>query len=188
MGRSPRHLWDQWWPSRSPTAEHDVRLAAHPHDRPAKRSGAHRDPRLFRGRPEPVHARDERLGRAGTAVVAQPPGTSRRHHRPTGWLPTHQSASRNRRRTGTTVGRNATPGAEPGWICRTPTARDRGGRLRATRGVLTTDREPCDWAISLFRRRDSVSYAWLTKQKQYSSKPPEPSPGARKCSLSTMWL
>jgi hypothetical protein len=28
----------------------------------------------------------------------------------------------------------------------------------------------------------------LMKQKQYSSMPPEPSPGARKCSLSTMWL
>jgi len=31
-------------------------------------------------------------------------------------------------------------------------------------------------------------YGPLTKQKQYSSTPPEPSPGARKCSLSTMWL
>jgi hypothetical protein len=28
----------------------------------------------------------------------------------------------------------------------------------------------------------------LMKQKQYSSMPPEPSPGARKCSLSTIWL
>ena len=33
-----------------------------------------------------------------------------------------------------------------------------------------------------------VVYCRLMKQKQYSSMPPEPSPGARKCSLSTMWL
>ena len=31
-------------------------------------------------------------------------------------------------------------------------------------------------------------YCRLMKQKQNSSMPPEPSPGARKCSLSTMWL
>src|SRR5512132_4147593 len=35
---------------------------------------------------------------------------------------------------------------------------------------------------------DNCRYARLIKQKQYSSRPPEPSPGARKCSLSTMWL
>jgi hypothetical protein len=34
----------------------------------------------------------------------------------------------------------------------------------------------------------TVVYERLIKQKQYSSRPPEPSPGARKCSLSTMWL
>ena len=33
-----------------------------------------------------------------------------------------------------------------------------------------------------------VVYGRLIKQKQYSSAPPEPSPGGRKCSLSTMWL
>ena len=37
-------------------------------------------------------------------------------------------------------------------------------------------------------RRATVAYGLLMKQKQYSSMPPEPSPGARKCSLSTMWL
>ena len=37
-------------------------------------------------------------------------------------------------------------------------------------------------------RRATVVYGRLIKQKQYSSDPPEPSPGARKCSLSTMWL
>src|SRR6266481_6249252 len=31
-----------------------------------------------------------------------------------------------------------------------------------------------------------VVHGRLTKQKQYSSNPPEPSPGARKCSLSTI--
>ena len=36
--------------------------------------------------------------------------------------------------------------------------------------------------------RLTVAYGRLIKQKQYSSTPPEPSPGARKCSLSTMWL
>src|SRR5688500_18621904 len=45
-------------------------------------------------------------------------------------------------------------------------------------------REPLDcqprWAAGC--------YGALIKQKQYSSTPPEPSPGARKCSLSTMWL
>ena len=33
-----------------------------------------------------------------------------------------------------------------------------------------------------------VVHLRVMKQKQYSSMPPEPSPGARKCSLSTMWL
>jgi hypothetical protein len=37
-------------------------------------------------------------------------------------------------------------------------------------------------------RRAAVAYGLLMKQKQYSSRPPEPSPGGRKCSLSTMWL
>src|SRR4029079_717261 len=41
-----------------------------------------------------------------------------------------------------------------------------------------------DWSTIVYL----VAYGRLTKQKQYSSKPPEPSPGARKCSLSTMWL
>lgn len=37
-------------------------------------------------------------------------------------------------------------------------------------------------------RRATVAYGLLMLQKQYSSMPPEPSPGGRKCSLSTMWL
>ena len=37
-------------------------------------------------------------------------------------------------------------------------------------------------------RRATVAYGPLMLQKQYSSMPPEPSPGGRKCSLSTMWL
>ena len=37
-------------------------------------------------------------------------------------------------------------------------------------------------------RRAAVAYGLLMKQKQYSSRPPEPSPGGRRCSLSTMWL
>ena len=37
-------------------------------------------------------------------------------------------------------------------------------------------------------RRAIVAYGLLMLQKQYSSMPPEPSPGGRKCSLSTMWL
>ena len=39
----------------------------------------------------------------------------------------------------------------------------------------------------LFRSR-VLLHGWLIKQKQNSSTPPEPSPGARKCSLSTIWL
>ena len=37
-------------------------------------------------------------------------------------------------------------------------------------------------------RRATVAYGLLMLQKQNSSMPPEPSPGGRKCSLSTMWL
>ena len=37
-------------------------------------------------------------------------------------------------------------------------------------------------------RRAAAAYGLLMLQKQYSSRPPEPSPGGRKCSLSTMWL
>jgi hypothetical protein len=36
--------------------------------------------------------------------------------------------------------------------------------------------------------RATVAYGLLMLQKQYSSIPPERSPGGRKCSLSTMWL
>jgi len=37
-------------------------------------------------------------------------------------------------------------------------------------------------------RIQPVAYGRLMLQKQNSSKPPEPSPGGRKCSWSTMWL
>ncbi len=65
----------------------------------------------------------------------------------------------------------------------------RAGQTARTVVRATLARTPA----SCLRRRlsrppTSPVYGRLMKQKQYSSKPPEPSPGARKCSLSTMWL
>jgi len=47
---------------------------------------------------------------------------------------------------------------------------------------------PCIWDQIRGSGSLGVVHGRLMKQKQYSSTPPEPSPGARKCSLSTMWL
>src|SRR5262249_39526814 len=64
MGRSSGAVPAHRRPLRTPAAvREDLRDDATPHDRPTLRGAADRHPRLLRGRAEPVHARDERLGR-----------------------------------------------------------------------------------------------------------------------------
>ena len=83
LGRPPSDLSGHRRPARPRAADGDVvRNDAPPHDRPTEWADPHGDARLLRGRPEPLHARDERVGRAGTGMVAQPPGDSRRDDRP----------------------------------------------------------------------------------------------------------
>jgi hypothetical protein len=62
-----------------------------------------------------------------------------------------------------------------------PAVRPSGEEETAGSGPLYLDRMRGSGALGVVHWR-------LMKQKQYSSTPPEPSPGARKCSLSTMWL
>ena len=81
-----------------------------------------------------------------------------------------------RRRLGSSLG---SPG--PGSRCH---AQD--GEARWPGG--TCPRKGCRSGPSRLVRSRLLLHGWLIKQKQYSSMPPEPSPGARKCSLSTMWL
>jgi len=66
--------------------------------------------------------------------------------------------------TSPTAMREALPGSTAGWPCRHDAVNER----------------TC--------KRAAAAYGLLMLQKQYSSRPPEPSPGGRKCSLSTMWL
>ena len=66
---------------------HQVRDAAPQHDRAALGGAAGRDHRLLRGWREPGHAGDERLGRHGARVVAEPPGAAGHGRRPQGWPP-----------------------------------------------------------------------------------------------------
>ena len=64
--------------------------------------------------------------------------------------------------------REALAGSTAGWPCRHDAVNER----------------TCERACE----RAPAAYGLLMLQKQYSSRPPEPSPGGRKCSLSTMWL
>ena len=60
-------------------------------------------------------------------------------------------------------------------------------RLNHGRSAASPSNHLVDGAMAPNASSD-YSGARLMKQKQYSSSPFEPSPGARKCSLSTMWL
>src|SRR6476661_6802846 len=79
---------------------------------------------------------------------------------------------------------------------------NRHGSVLNLRGLTVPDRRTLAWASvpewppsgecsragdGCYRPQGLV-HGRLMKQKQYSSRPPEPSPGARKCRWSTMWL
>src|SRR5262245_9547980 len=140
LGGPSRDLPRDRWPTRAtPTEREDVRPDAHPYDRPQERNGSHRDPRLLRGRPAPVHARDERLGRARAGVVAQPAGASRRLHRPARWFAHDPCPRRDRRRANPPVGRDAAPRAEPRRLRISPRPGNGACRVRATGpGLIAT--------------------------------------------------
>ena len=76
--RAPRRLSDERWPLGTVATEgHPLGHDAVDHHRPTHRPRAQRDPRLLRGRPEPCHPRDERLGRRRAGLVAEPAGRAR---------------------------------------------------------------------------------------------------------------
>ena len=83
LGRAPRHLPVHGRPARPAAADAGpVRDAAPDDGRAPLRQGARGDPRLLRGRPQPGHARDERLGRGRAGLVAEPPGPTGGPRRP----------------------------------------------------------------------------------------------------------
>ena len=104
--------------------------------------------------------------------VPRPPRRPRARRRPR--LRRRRAGQRN-------AGRPASLSADPPAGPRRGVARRDRVPRRRRRGVLLHLR------LSAVARHASTGQR-LTKQKQYSSNPPEPSPGARKCSLSTMWL
>ena len=82
------------------------------------------------------------------------------------------------------MGVSESPMTAPGAArCRTNRIAD----LHKERPCSVQEGGPPERASLLVRSR-LLLHGWLIKQKQYSSTPPEPSPGARKCSLSTIWL
>ncbi len=89
LGGAPRHVPAHRRALRPLAAggRHQVRDAAPQHDRAALGGAAGRDHRLLRGRREPRHAGDERVGRHGARVVAEPPGAAGHGRRPQGRPP-----------------------------------------------------------------------------------------------------
>ena len=77
VGRASRDLQGHRRPARdlAPEARQVGHDARHD-DRPQVRAGAQRHPGLLRGRPEPRHHGDERLGRGRAGLVAEPAGES----------------------------------------------------------------------------------------------------------------
>src|SRR6188508_69299 len=86
VGRPSRSVQNHRWPLRSPASDgHHLGHDAAEDRRSKERPTTGRDPRLLRGWAEHRHHGDERLGRGGAGVVAEPSGKRRCRDRAARW-------------------------------------------------------------------------------------------------------